>query len=232
MTMDQKLDNFISEHEQQDHGTDDWELENERILEVKLRPGKLWAKAGAMIAYRGDINFRREGILEHGAGHLLKKFLTGEGAKLMCVEGRGRIYLANKAKRLTVFNLDNEVLYVNGNDLLAFQDGLTWDIKMLRKIAGVLAGGLFNLRIAGSGRVAICTHGRPLALRVSRSTGTLFTDPQATVAWSGSLQPEFKTALTLGSFFGRGSREGLQMVFRGEGFVLVQPYEESIAQVE
>ena len=47
-----------------------------------------------------------------------------------------------------------------------------------------------------------------MALRVTRETGTVFTDPQATVAWSGALQTDFKTALTLGSFFGRGSREG------------------------
>jgi uncharacterized protein (AIM24 family) len=230
--MDQKLSDFVNAHEQQDRGQDRWELENERILEVKLMQNGLWTKAGSMIAYRGDVKFRREGMLEHGTGRFLKEFFTGEGAALMRAEGRGRVYLADKAKRITVLKLEKEHLFVNGSDLLAFEDGLKWDIRMMRKVAGVLAGGLFNLRLDGSGRVAICTHGRPMALRVTRETGTVFTDPQATVAWSGALQTDFKTALTLGSFFGRGSREGLQMAFRGEGFVLVQPYEEEFAQIK
>lgn len=230
--MDQKLSDFVTAHEQQDQGQDRWELENERILEVKLMQNGLWTKAGSMIAYRGDMSFRREGMLEHGTGRFLKELLSGEGAKLMRVQGRGRVYLADKAKRITVLKLDGEHLFVNGNDLLAFEDGLKWDIRMMRKVAGILAGGLFNLRLDGRGRVAICTHGRPMALRVTPQTGTVFTDPQATVAWSGALQTDFKTALTVGSFFGRGSREGLQMAFRGEGFVLVQPYEETVAQVQ
>jgi uncharacterized protein (AIM24 family) len=230
--VEQKLSDFVSAHEQKDLSQDGWELENARILEVKLMQNGLWTKAGSMIAYRGDMNFRREGMLEHGAGRFLKEFFTGEGAALMRVQGRGRVYLADKAKRITVLKLEGESLYVNGSDLLAFEDGLKWDIHMLRKVAGVLAGGLFNLSLSGRGRVAICTHGVPMALRVTPQTGTVFTDPQATVAWSGSLQPDFKTALSLGSFFGRGSREGMQMAFRGEGFVLVQPYEETIAQVQ
>lgn len=228
--MEQKLVDFVSAHEQQDQGKDAWELENERILEVKLMQNGLWTKVGSMIAYRGDVSFRREGMLEHGGGRFLKEFFSGEGARLMRAEGRGRVYLADQAKRITVLRLEDEELYVNGSDLLAFEDGLKWDIRLLRRAAGVLAGGLFNLHLQGRGRVAICTHGRPLALRVTPQTGTVFTDPQATVAWSGSLQPDFKTALTLGSFFGRGSREGMQMAFRGNGFVLVQPFEEGMAQ--
>ena len=49
--MEQKLSDFVSAHEQQDRGQDRWELENERILEVKLMQNGLWTKAGSMIAY-------------------------------------------------------------------------------------------------------------------------------------------------------------------------------------
>ncbi len=228
--MEQSLSDFVNAHEQKDLVKDNWELENERILEVKLMQNGIWTKAGSMIAYRGALEFRREGVFEHGASRFFKELFTAEGAKLMRVQGRGRVYLADKAKRITVLKLNKESIYVNGSDLLAFEDGLRWDIRMMRKIAGVLAGGLFNLHLQGTGRVAICTHGRPMALRVSAQTGTVFTDPQATVAWSGSLQPDFKSALTLGSFIGRGSGEGLQMAFKGEGFVLVQPWEEPYAR--
>ena len=52
------------------------------------------------------------------------------------------------------------------------------------------------------------------------------TDPNATVGWSGTLQPEFKTDISLKTFFGRGSGESIQMHFAGEGFVVIQPMEE------
>jgi uncharacterized protein (AIM24 family) len=40
------------------------------------------------------------------------------------------------------------------------------------------------------------------------------------------LQPEFVTDVSLKSFFGRGSGESVQMKFEGQGFVVVQPFEE------
>jgi len=58
----------------------------------------------------------------------------------------------------------------------------------------------------------------------------VFTDPNATVAWSGDLSPDIKTDVSLKTLVGRGSGESLQMAFRGEGFVVVQPYEEVYLQ--
>ena len=52
------------------------------------------------------------------------------------------------------------------------------------------------------------------------------TDPNATVAWSAGLTPEFKTDINLKTFLGRESGETFQMKFVGEGYVVVQPYEE------
>lgn len=99
----------------------------------------------------------------------------------------------------------------------------------MRKVTAMLAGGLFNVRLEGTGIVAITTHYDPLTLRVSADR-SVTTDPGATVAWSGSLNPEFKTDVSLKSFIGRGSGESIQMSFSGEGFVVVQPYEEAFVQ--
>jgi len=52
------------------------------------------------------------------------------------------------------------------------------------------------------------------------------TDPNATVAWSGNLAPEIRTDISLRSLIGRGGGEAFQMSFQGDGFVVVQPYEE------
>lgn len=95
----------------------------------------------------------------------------------------------------------------------------------MRKLAGVMAGGLFNVRLSGSGMVAITTHYEPLTLRVSPDCPVM-TEPNATVAWSGSLEPEFKTDISFKTFLGRGSGESIQMLFQGEGFVVIQPKEE------
>jgi len=48
--------------------------------------------------------------------------------------------------------------------------------------------------------------------------------------WTGNVQPEFKTDFQFKTFFGRGSGESLQMKFTGQGFVVVQPYEETYSQ--
>lgn len=218
------LDEFIEETRQRDHGQGLFELESSRMLEINL-DGQVWTKMGSMVAYTGEVKFTREGILEHGVGKLLKRAVSGEGTRLTKAEGSGRIYLADDGKKVSIINLQNETIFVNGNDILAFEESIEWDIKMMRKIAGMMAGGLFNVRLSGTGMIAISTHYDPMTLKVSPQT-TVSTDPNATVAWSGSLQPEFKTDISLKSFFGRGSGESIQMLFRGDGFVVIQPKEE------
>jgi uncharacterized protein (AIM24 family) len=53
------------------------------------------------------------------------------------------------------------------------------------------------------------------------------TDPNSTVAWSANLSPELKTDITMKALLGRGGGETFQMMFQGDGFVVVQPFEES-----
>ncbi len=118
---------------------------------------------------------------------------------------------------------------MNGNDLLAFEPSLKHEIKLMKRIAGMMAGGLFNVRCQGSGMLAITTHYEPLTLRVTPGKPVV-TDPNATVAWSGNLQPEFQTDISFKTFVGRGSGESIQMRFEGDGFVIVQPYEEVYMQ--
>ncbi|SHE71221.1 Uncharacterized conserved protein, AIM24 family [Seinonella peptonophila] len=222
------LEEFLRQTGQKDNGGGTFELESPQTLEVNLN-GQVWAKAGSMIAYDGDIRFKREGILDHGISNLIKRSISGEGTQLMNAEGYGSLYLADYGKNISILNLQNDSLYVNGNDVLAFEPTLKWDIKMMRKVAGMLQGGLFNVRFDGTGMVAITSHHRPLTLVVTPNHPVV-TDPNATVAWSGSLTPEFKTDISLRTLLGRGSGETFQMRFEGNGFVVVQPYEEIYMQ--
>ncbi|REJ76678.1 MAG: AIM24 family protein [Acidobacteria bacterium] len=223
------LDEFVQRTAQKDRGQGLFELEGDRALEINLADSQVWAKLGAMIAYHGAIRFEREKMLEHGVGKMLKRSFTGEGTRLMKATGKGKLYLADSGKKITILEMAGETLFVNGNDLLAFEPSIAWDIKMMRKVAAMLSGGLFNVRLEGSGLVAITSHYDPLTLAVTPQRPVM-TDPNATVAWSGNLSPEFRTDVTLRTFLGRGSGESIQMEFRGEGFVVVQPFEEVVLQ--
>lgn len=224
------LAEFVQATAQNDAAAEAFELENPHLLEVNLH-GRVWTKVGAMIAYLGQVTFTREGILEHGVGTLLKRMVSGEGTALMKVEGQGRVYLADKGKKVRILYLNGDTIYVNGNDLLAMQDTITWNITMMRRVAGMLTGGLFNVRLSGIGYVAITTHYEPLTLQV-QPDHPLFTDPNATVAWSGSLAPEVVSNVSMRTLLGRGSGEAIQLKFAGQGWVVLQPYEEVYFQAK
>jgi uncharacterized protein (AIM24 family) len=219
---------FVRETAEQDHGQGFFELESPYMLEVNL-DGPVWTKMGSMVAYVGNIKFEREGIFEKGLGKMLKKAVSGEGTKLTRAEGTGRLYLADSGKRISILELQEESLFVNGNDVLAFETSVDWDIKMMKSITGMLAGGLFNVRLSGTGMIAITSHFQPMTLRI-RPGQPVTTDPNATIAWSGNLTPEFKKDISLKTFLGRGSGESIQMHFQGDGFVVIQPYEEVYLQ--
>lgn len=222
------IEEFLQRTAQQDSHQGLFEMEGDRILEVNLK-GSVWTKTGSMIAYLGQVTFTREAILQQGVANFLKKAVSGEGTRLTKASGQGKVYLADSGKKVTILSLDGDSIFVNANDVLAFEESLRYDIKMMRKMAAMLSGGLFNARFEGKGLLAISSHYDPLTLRVTPSM-PVYTDPNATIAWSGNLTPEFKTDISLKTFFGRGSGESLQMHFQGDGYVVVQPFEEVYMQ--
>jgi uncharacterized protein (AIM24 family) len=215
---------FLNETAQDDSAREPFELENPYLLEVNLN-GRVWAKLGSMIGYTGDVKFERMGMAEGGLGKMFKRAVTGEANPMMKADGQGRVYFADSGKKVRILSLQDERLFVNGNNILAFDDTIQWDVKMMRRMAGIAAGGLFNIEIQGTGNVAITTHFDPITLAVHPKQ-PIYTDPNATIAWSSSLQPEIKTDISLKTLFGRGSGESFQLAFKGQGWVVLQPYEE------
>ncbi len=205
-----------------------FELESERILDINLN-GEVWTKTGAMVAYTGQVKFFREKLLERGLGDLLKSAVGEEGVRLAKATGNGSEFCADTGKKITILQLQNEAVFVNGNDLLALEPTLQYDVQMTMEIATIAAGGLFNIRIEGTRLIAVTSHYDPLTLLVPSDTPAT-TDPNATVMWSGGLTPKFKTDMHLKTFIGRGSGESVQMAFQGDRFVVVQPYEEVLLQ--
>lgn len=192
--------------------------QNSSLLKVRLQGDQVQARLGSMVAYQGDITFEHK---SGGVGRFLKKALTGEGTRLMTVTGTGDVFLAHDARKVMVLDLKDERMTVNGDNILCFEPGIDWDIRKVEG-AGMVAGGLFNVVLEGSGKVAVTAHGEPVLLDTSTPTAA---DPQAAIAWSGGVTTSIKSSVSLKTFTGRGSGETFQIGFQGDGWVLVQASE-------
>ena len=197
-------------------------LQNGKLLKVELSQVTIQAKLGSMVAYQGDVRFEHAG--SGGLNKFLKKAVTGEGTKLMKVTGTGEVFLAHQAEDVHLIKLENDQITCNGNNVLAFDAGIDWDIKRLDAgAAGALAGGLYNMALSGSGWVAVLSDGPPVVLQTGDAP--TFCDPQAAITWSSNIQTHMKADVNMKSLIGKGSGESLQIGFVGEGWVLVQPSE-------
>ena len=195
-------------------------LQNPRMLKARLQSSELLARQGAMVAYQGEVEFAYEGA--GGVGRFLKKALTGEGVPLMRCRGTGDVFLAQDANELHILDLDGDSVTVNGANVLAFEPGLTWDIRRVEG-ASALSGGAFNMVFTGTGRLVISAFGTPVVLNTGEAP--TYADLQAAVAWSGSLQTRLVRTAGAAALVGRGSGEAFQLAFLGQGFLVVQASE-------
>ncbi len=193
-------------------------LQNKKMLRVRVTE-PFMAKQGSMVAYQGNVNFAYQG---GGAAKFMKKALTGEGVSLMRVEGQGDVFIADLAHDVHILHLNNSGLTVNGKNILAFSASLEWNVERV-KGGSMLAGGLFNTTLRGTGWVAITTEGLPVVLNPAEAP--TFADANALVAWSINLQTSIRSTMSAGALIGRGSGEAFQVAFQGPGFVIVQPSE-------
>jgi uncharacterized protein (AIM24 family) len=197
-------------------------LQNSKLLKVSLSQIEVQAKLGSMVAYQGDVRFEHAG--SGGVGRFLKKQLTGEGTQLMKINGSGEVFLADLAQDLHLIKLENDAITCNGQNVLAFDAGIDWDIQKVEGgMAGALAGGLFNMALRGTGWVAVISNGPPVLLDVGQAP--TYCDPQAAITWSSGVQTQVKSDVNVKTMIGRGSGETIQIGFMGAGWVLVQPSE-------
>jgi uncharacterized protein (AIM24 family) len=193
-------------------------LQNSAMLKVSLEGDQIQAKLGSMVAYQGDVRFEYQ---SGGLGRFFKKAVTGEGVKLMTATGSGELFLAQDKRKIMILELNNEQMTVNGENILAFEPGIDWDIRRVEG-AGRLAGGLFNVVLEGTGKVAVTSDGEPVLLDTSTPT---FADPDSAIAWSDGVRTSTRGDVSFKTFMGRGSGETFQIAFEGPGWVLIQPSE-------
>jgi uncharacterized protein (AIM24 family) len=131
------------------------------------------------------------------------------------------LFLAQDKRKIMILDLENERMTVNGDNVLAFEPGIDWDIHRVEG-AGRLSGGIFNVVLQGTGKVAVTSDGEPVLLDTGRAT---FADPDSAIAWSGNVRTGIRGDVSFKTFTGRGSAETFQMSFEGPGWVLIQPSE-------
>lgn len=195
-------------------------LQNRQMLKARLTGNKLYALQGAMVAYQGDLKF--DGKFQ-GVGRLLKRSITGEGFPMMEVSGSGEVYMAHNASEIHLVYLENDSLTIAGSNVLAFEETLQWDVKLVHGIGFLTHAGLFNLEIKGTGWVALTTFGIPVVLQ--SAVAPTFADFNSAVAWSSDLKTAFHKSWNMKAFIGWGSGEAYQMSFQGDGIVIVQASE-------
>jgi uncharacterized protein (AIM24 family) len=216
MAVEQTLSQF-----KETEAKDAFNLQNSKLLKVELSDVTIQAKLGSMVAYQGDVNFEHAG--SGGMSRMLKKAVTNEGATLMKISGKGEVFHADMAQDVQLLQLDGDQITANGANVLAFDAGIDWDIKKVEGTSGMLAGGLFNMELKGSGWVALVSDGPPVLIDIDGDETCA--DPQAAITWSSGLSTSVKTDVNVKTMIGRGSGETIQVAYSGKGWLLVQPSE-------
>ena len=215
-----KGDLFSSEYMVQPATTVGMSVQNAKSIRYMIN-GEMLARQGAMIAYRGNLQFERKG---QGVGGMLKRAVTGEGLALMAVRGQGEAWFAQEAQNCFIVDIDpGDVFTVNGRNVLCFDASLSYEIKTV-KGAGMTGGGLFNSVFTGQGRLGLVCEGNPLVIPVSPQY-PVYVDTDAIVGWTANLQTSLHRSQFIGSMLRGGSGEAVQLVLQGEGYVVVRPSE-------
>jgi uncharacterized protein (AIM24 family) len=164
-------------------------------------------KRGTVSSYSGNLKFVAEsGLLGTTAQTLVKAV------------GQGKIFVFEKGRKTFLLDLNDEFIYVEGSNLLALEDSLTYRVEPIydasyqRKIDVV--------KIFGKGSLAISTSIEPLTLRVTREY-PLSISSNALVAWTGNVIPTVVDDQSLENvmieFEGAA---GFKIRFEGDGVVV------------
>ena len=164
-------------------------------------------KRGTVSSYSGNLKFVAEsGLIGTTAQTLVKGV------------GQGKIFVYEKGRKTFLLDLNEEFIYVEGSNLLALEDTLTYRVEPIydasyqRKIDTV--------KIFGKGSLAISTSIEPLTLRVTKDY-PLSISSNALVAWTGNLIATVVDDKSLEHvMIERPDEGGFKIRFEGEGVVV------------
>ncbi|AUH40416.1 AIM24 family protein [Streptomyces sp. CMB-StM0423] len=199
-------------------------LQGSKVLAVDMAGDAVKAKNGSMVAYDGQMSFKKLTGGGEGIRGMVTRRLTGESMELMEVKGQGTCFFADRASVINLVGLQADKLYVESSNLLATDGGLKTGTSFTGMRGASTGTGLFTTTVEGTGQAAIMSDGPAVVLRVTPGT-PLVVDPGAYVAHTGQVQQHFQSGATFRTLIGEGGGEGFQIRFEGDGLVYVQPSE-------
>lgn len=163
-------------------------------------------KRGTVSSYSGNLKFVAEsGLLGTTAQTLVK------------AAGHGKIFVYEKGRKTFLLDLHDEFIYVEGRNLLALEDSLTYRVESIYD--GSYQRKIDTVKIFGKGSLAISTSIEPLTLRVTREY-PLSISSEALVAWTGNLIPTVVDDKLLENVMIEGDAAGFKIRFEGDGVVV------------
>ena len=164
-------------------------------------------KRGTVSSYSGNLKFAAESGLLGTTAQTLARAV-----------GQGKIFVYEKGRKTFLLDLNEEFIYVEGSNLLALEDTLTYRVEPIydssyqRKIDTV--------KIFGKGSLAISTSIEPLTLRVTRDY-PLSISSNALVAWTGNLIPTVVDDQSLENvMIESAGPQSFKIRFEGDGVVV------------
>ncbi|MGK2856308.1 MAG: tetratricopeptide repeat protein [Thermoanaerobaculia bacterium] len=180
-------------------------LHENGFLEINFRK-RVHVRRGTVSSYSGNLKFIGEsGLVGTTAGSMVK------------VEGQGRIFLYEKGMKTFLLDLNDEFIYVEGSNLLALEDSLSFRVEPIYD--GTYQRKIDTIKIFGKGSLAISTQIEPLTLRVSREYPLLLSST-ALVAWTGSIIPMVVEDSQLESVMISAEDDSFRIRFEGDGIVV------------
>ncbi len=132
-------------------------------------------KRGTISSYSGNLKFAAESGL-----------MGTTAATLVRAQGAGKIFVYDKGRKAFLLDLNDEFIFVEGGNLLALDDSLTYRLEPIYDNA--YQKKIDTVKIFGKGSLAISTSIEPLTMRVTREY-PLSISSNALVAWTGALIP-------------------------------------------
>lgn len=199
-------------------------MQGSKVLAVTLTGDTVKAKNGSMVAYDGQMAFKKMSGGGEGMRGMVARRLTGEQMTVMEVKGQGTCYFADRASDINLVRLQGDKLHVEASNLLCTDGGLRTGTTFTGLRGASQGNGLFTTTVEGTGQAALMSDGPAVLLRVTPGM-PLQVDPGAYIAHQGNLQQHFQTGVNFRTFMGESSGESFQIRFEGDGLVYVQPSE-------
>jgi uncharacterized protein (AIM24 family) len=180
-------------------------LHENGFLEMNLARS-VYVKKGTVSSYSGNLKFTAEsGLLGTTAQTLVK------------ASGQGKIFVYEKGRKTFLLDLNEEFIYVEGSNLLALEDTLTYRVEPIYDSA--YQRKIDTLKVFGKGSLAISTSIEPLTLRVTREY-PLSISSASLVAWTGNLSPTVVDDKSLENVMIESDGGEFKIRFEGEGVVV------------